>query len=96
MPQMQNARPAAGNSGAGAKTAGEDVPTSVTDRADITVMRRNGDLVIARRRIAACLDDLLGIDRSGLSAELDYHLTGLDLGVPERAAAAPAPIGCAA
>lgn len=96
MSQMNNARPGAG-SGTGAKTAGEDVPLSLTDPTDNPwIRRRGGDPVVIRRRIAAELDDLLGIIRSSGSADLDYHLAGLDLGVPERQAAAPAPIGCAA
>ncbi|GGR80225.1 hypothetical protein GCM10010169_25470 [Micromonospora fulviviridis] len=86
MSQMQNARPAAGNSGAGAKTAGEHVPTSVTDRADIVVLRRNGDPVIARRRIAAKLDDLLGISRE--RAPEPYAAGGMCLGLAERELAA--------
>ncbi|WP_280837573.1 hypothetical protein [Micromonospora sp. A200] len=99
---MNNARPGAG-SGTGAKTAGEDVTANLSDPTDIPapavlswLYRRGDDPVVVRRRIAAELDDLLGITRSTGSADLDYHLTGLDLGVLEREAAAPTPIGCAA
>ncbi|MER7459213.1 hypothetical protein [Micromonospora sp. NPDC126480] len=107
MPQTTNARPVAGNSGAGAKTAGEHVPDSVTDLADITpadvlslttppawLYRRGGDPVTARRRAAARLGDLL--DASRLREAEPYAAGGMTLGVPEREAAADAPLVCAA
>lgn len=106
MSQMQNARPGEAGPGTGGETAGERVSANPTDITETTatavptwLYRRGGDPVVIRRRIAAELDDLLGIyrGRAPVPDDVDwYHVTGLDLDVQEREAAAPAPMGCAA
>ncbi|MFG2052684.1 hypothetical protein ACGFI9_01515 [Micromonospora sp. NPDC048930] len=89
---MTNARPGAG-SGTGATTAGEHVPDSVTDLTDKPqravpgwLWRRGGDPVNARRRIAAQLDDLLGVDRR--REPVPYAAGGMTLDLAAREAAA--------
>ncbi|MEV5691131.1 hypothetical protein [Micromonospora globbae] len=90
---MENPRPGAGP-GAGATTAGEHVTTTLTDRPDNSVARRGGDPVIARRRAAGRLDDLLGGSRR--REPEPYAAGGMTLDWLEREDAAPAPLGCAA
>ena len=117
MPENEDGRPVAGGAGAPAQQAGETCGQS-THAADIPapdvpwIRRRGGDPVVIRRRLAAALDDLLGIwsdavdlddwygkgwASGGPPFDGDYWRDGgMHLGVLEREAAAPAPLVCAA
>lgn len=97
MPDMERARPGAG-SGTGAKTAGEHVPTSVTDQPSAWLCRRGGDPVRNHRRYCRAFDRWAlsfygeelcaryGITSAARNPE-PYAAAGMTLGVPERESA---------